>query len=152
LLRAAVPGRAQILALDEVHRQVDLAGDLARVENGHQISVRQPDDDLGLVAETLQVLLVGQVREHRLDDAELRALLRTGKREVERPHAAAGERLEQYVRSEPARELVPVSLPLRRRALRDRAQTGRGPKGFILLLPRGGSYQGGSPARTSEAF
>ena len=76
LLRAAVPGRAQVLAFDVVHREVDLARDLARIEHGHQVAVRQPHDDLGLVAETLQVFLVGEVRQHRLDDAQLRAVLR----------------------------------------------------------------------------
>ena len=134
-LRAAVPGRAQVLALDEVHRQVDLAGDLTRIEHRNEISVRQAHDDLGLVAEALQVLLVGQVREHRLDDAELRAVLRTGEREIERPHAAPRERLEQHVRSETAGKIVHVSLPLRCQAIGCRARTERGPKGVILRGP-----------------
>src|SRR5262249_16411036 len=139
----------QVLALDEVHRQVDLARDLTGIEHRHQVAVRQPDDHLGLVTETLQVLLVRQVREHRLDDTELRAVLGAGQGEVQRSHAAPGERLQQCVRSEPAGELVHVSLPLRRWALRwCRAQTGRGPKGFIILL-RWGSYQVESPTITS---
>ena len=76
LLRAAVPRRAQILAVDVVHREVDLAADLSRVEDGHEVAVREAHDDLGLVAEPLQVLLVREVREHRLDDTELRRFIR----------------------------------------------------------------------------
>ena len=63
------------LALDVVHREVHLAADLSRIEDRHQVAVRQAHDDLGLVAETLQILLVREVRQHRLDDAELRRLL-----------------------------------------------------------------------------
>src|SRR6185503_82034 len=147
LLRAAVPGGAQVLALDEIHRQVDLARHLSRIEHGHQVAVRQADDDLGLVAEALQVLLVGEVREHRLDDAKFRAVLRTGQREIQRAHAAASQRLEQHVGSEAARELVHVSLPLRGQAVWCRAQTGRGPKGVIL---HGGSYQLSTPELVYE--
>jgi hypothetical protein len=65
LLRAAVPHRAQILALDEIHAEVDLALDLTRVEDADQVSVRQTNHDLGLVLEPLQVALFDQVRQAR---------------------------------------------------------------------------------------
>ncbi len=118
LLGAAVPGGAQIAPLDVVHRQVDLAARLSRVEHRDQVPVREAHDHLGLVAEALQVLLVRQVRQDRLDDAELGAVLRARQRQVERAHPAAGQRLEEDVLPEPAREFVHFTSARRRKRRR----------------------------------
>ena len=48
---AAVPDLAQVLALDQLHRDEELAVDLAGVEGRHQVGVRQAQHDLGLVEE-----------------------------------------------------------------------------------------------------
>ena len=108
LLGAAVPHRAQILAVDVVHREVQLdaaepAGH-ARVEHRHQVAVRQLDDDLGLVAEARDVLLVGEVRQHGLDDAQLLHAGFALAGEIERAHAALRQVGEEGVTPETPRE------------------------------------------------
>ena len=118
LLGAAVPGGAEIAPLDVVHRQVDLAAGLSRVEHRDQVPVREAHDHLGLVAEALQVFLVRQVRQDRLDDAELGAVLRPRQRQIERAHPAAGQRLEEDVLTEPAREFVHFASARRRKRRR----------------------------------
>ncbi len=106
LLRAAVPHRAQVLALDEVHGQEQLAVDLAGVEHRDEVAVAELDHDLGLVAEARDVLGVGQVREHGLDDQQLLQAVIPGHGHVERTHATLRERREQMVLPELPRELL----------------------------------------------
>ena len=59
---AAVPDLAQVLALDQIHRDEELAVDLAGVEGGHQVGVRQAQDDLGLVQEPLRLRAIAALR------------------------------------------------------------------------------------------
>jgi hypothetical protein len=108
LLRAAVPDRAQVAALDEVHRQEQLAVDLAGVEHRDQVAVGQLDDDLGLVAEPGHVLGVGQVRQDGLDDHHALEAAVAGDREVQRAHATLGQGSEKVVLPKPPRILVQV--------------------------------------------
>ena len=110
LLGAAVPDGAQILAVDEVHRQVHLdaaepAGH-ARVEHRDEVAVRQLDDDLGLVAKARDVFLVGELRQHGLDDAQLLHPVLALAGEIERAHAALRQIGDQRVTPETARESV----------------------------------------------
>ena len=70
-LGATVPHRAQVLALDELHGQVDLAVDLAGIKHAHQVPVAEAHHHLGLVLEALHVALARQVRQRRLDHAQL---------------------------------------------------------------------------------
>ena len=46
---------AQVLALDQLHRDEELAVDLAGVEGGDQVGVREPQHDLGLVEEAVRL-------------------------------------------------------------------------------------------------
>ena len=68
---AAVPDLAQILAFDQIHRDVELAVDLAGVEGRHQVGVGQAEDDLGFVQEPVRLRAVAAFRDDLLDDAEL---------------------------------------------------------------------------------
>src|SRR5690606_6557908 len=106
LVGAAVPHRPQVLALDEVHREEQLAADLAGVEHRDQVAVAELDHHLGLVAEPGQVLGVGQVRQDGLDDQELLEAALPGDRQVQRSHPPLREGGEQVVLPELARELV----------------------------------------------
>ena len=102
---AAVPDLAQILALDQLHRDVEVAGDVPRIEGRHQVGVRQAEDHLGLVEEAVDLRLIGLLGDDLLDHAELAetaALI--GGREVDLPHPAAGQRLQEDVLAEQARE------------------------------------------------
>jgi hypothetical protein len=106
LTGAAVPDRAQVAALDEVHRQEQLAVDLAGVEHRDQVAVGQLDDDLGLVAEPRHVLGVGQVRQDGLDHHHALEAAIAGHRQVQRTHPALRQRPEQVVLPEAPRVLV----------------------------------------------
>ncbi len=105
-LRAAVPGRQQILAFDEVHREVDLIVAVSGIEDRDQVAVRQPHRDHRLVAEALHVVGRHEVRQDLLDDAELFHARRTRQRQIELAHTAARERLQQHVGGEPAGKVV----------------------------------------------
>src|SRR5262249_23163941 len=95
---AAVPDLAQILALDQLHRDEELAVDLAGVERHDQVAVRQLEDDLGLVEKAIGFALVGLLGQHLLDDAQLfEAVDFPADRDVDLAHATTRERLEQDV-------------------------------------------------------
>ena len=81
----------------------------AGVEHRHQVAVRQPQRDHRLVAEAARVLGRDDVGRHLLDHAQLLQPGRAGQRQVELPHPAARERLEQHVGIELAREIPPGS-------------------------------------------
>ncbi len=108
LLGAAVPHRAQIAALDEVHREEQLAVDLAGVEHGDQVPVRQLHHDLRLVAEAGDVLVVRQVRQHGLDDHQPLEAAIARQRQIKRTHAALSQRPEQVVLPELPRVFIPA--------------------------------------------
>ena len=110
LLRAAVPHRAQIAALDEVHREEQLAADQAGVEHRDQVAVRQLDDDLRFVAESRDVLGVGEVRQHGLDDHQALEPAVAADREVERAHAALRQGPQQVILAEFPGVMLQVSL------------------------------------------
>ena len=101
---AAVPDLAQVLALDELHGDVELAVVLARVEGGHEVRVREPQHDLRLVEEPVGLALVGALGDDLLDDAEFLEAWLARRGDIDLAHAATGERLEQDVLAEPARE------------------------------------------------
>ena len=124
LLRAAVPDRAQVAALDEVHREEQLAADQAGVEHRDQVAVRQLHDNFRLVAESRDVLGVGEVRQHGLDDHQPLepAVARHG--EIERAHAALRQGRQQVILAEFPGVMLPVSLAARH-ALRSYHGAGR---------------------------
>jgi hypothetical protein len=109
LLRAAVPYRAQILALDEFHAEENLALDLARIENTDEIPVRQTHHDLGLVLEPLQVALFDQVRQRGLDHAQLFHPALAVQRKVQGSHAPARQGLDQDIPTEASRKAFHVT-------------------------------------------
>ena len=108
-LRAAVPHRAQVLALDEVHAEVDLTLDLTGVEDPDQIAVRQAHDDLGLVLEALEIALLDQVRQRGLDHAQLLHPAVAVQRQVESAHTPARQGLDQDIPTEASRKAFHVS-------------------------------------------
>ena len=70
-LGAAVPHRAQIFALDELHGEVDLAMDLAGIEDTDQVPVGEAHHHFGFVLEALDVAPARQVGQGGLDRAQL---------------------------------------------------------------------------------
>ena len=78
----------------------------AGVEHRHQVAVRQPHDHLGLVAEARHVLLVGQVRQHGLDDAQLLHPRLAVQARIERAHAALRQRRQQVILAKGPRECL----------------------------------------------
>ena len=96
-VRAAVPGRQQVLPVDVLHRQEDLSPLHAGVEHADHVAVREAQRDQRLVAEPARVLRGGQVGDDLLDHAELLEAGGPGQREVKLPHPAAGERLQEHV-------------------------------------------------------
>ena len=97
---AAVPDLAQVLPLDQLHRDEELAVDLAGVEGGDQVGVREAQHHLGLVEKAIGLGAIVLLGEHLLDDAELLKARPAGGREKDRTHPAARHRLEQHVLSE----------------------------------------------------
>ena len=89
--------------------RIDLALDLARVEHADQVAVRQAHDDLGLVAEALQVALLDQVRQRGLDHAQLLHPALAVERQIERSHPPARQRLDQDVPTEASRKAFHVT-------------------------------------------
>src|SRR4029079_15569436 len=100
---APVPDLAEVLALDEVHRDEELAVDLARVEGRHQVRVRQPEHDLRLVEEALRLRAVAALGDDLLDDAELVEARVAGGGQIDLAHPAPRHRLEQDVLAESPR-------------------------------------------------
>ena len=105
-LRAAVPHRAKILALHEVHRHVQLALHQTGVEDRDQVAVGQLNDDLGLVAKAGDVLFIGQVGQYSLDDREALEPAITRDRKIQRSHPPLGQGSQQVVLPELPREFV----------------------------------------------
>src|SRR5450631_498207 len=103
-LRAAVPYRAQILAFDEFHAEEDLALDLARIENAHQVPVRQTHNNLRLVLEPLQVAPFDKVGQRGLDHTQLFHTALAVQRQIQRPHAPARQGLDQDIPTEASRK------------------------------------------------
>ena len=100
---AAVPDLAQVLPLDQLHGDEELAVDLARVEGRNQVRVREAQHDLGLVEEPVGLRGVGLLRDHLLDDAELLEAGVAGGGQIDLAHPAPRHRLEQNVLTESAR-------------------------------------------------
>ena len=100
---AAVPDLAQVLALDQIHRDEELAVDLAGVEGRHQVGVRQAKDDLRLVQEPLRLRAIAALGDDLLDDAELLEAGVAGRRQIDLTHPAPRHRLEQDVLAKSAR-------------------------------------------------
>ena len=112
-LRAAIPHRAQILALDEFHAEEDLALDLARIENADQVAVRKTDNDLGLVLEPLQVALLDQVRQRGLDHAQLFHSALAMQRQIKRSHTPTRQGFDQDIPTEASRKAFHHSVIVR---------------------------------------
>ena len=110
LLCAAVPHRAEVAALHEVHREEQLAADQAGVEHRDQVAVRQLHDNFRFIAESRDVLGVGEVRQDGLDDHQPLEPAIAGDREIERTHAALGEGRQQVILAEFPGIMLPVSL------------------------------------------
>ena len=104
-LGAGVPHRAQIFAVDQLHRHEQLLADEAGVEHGDDVAVREAHHHLRLVFEARRVLLVGELRQHRLDDAQLLHARVAAAAEIQRAHAALGHVAEQRVVAELPREI-----------------------------------------------
>ena len=100
---AAVPDLAQVLPLDQLHGDEELAVHLARVEGRDQVRVGEAQDHLGLVQESVRLGRVGLLRDHLLDDAELLESGLAGGRQIDFAHPAPRHRLEQNVLAESAR-------------------------------------------------
>jgi hypothetical protein len=113
-LRAAIPHRAQVLALDQLHREVVLALDATRVEHLHEVRVVEPHHDLRLVEKAAVHARVVEVVQHLLHDARLLEATLAGRREEQLAHAAARHRPHEHVLAEQLRE--PVVLGARSRA------------------------------------
>ena len=103
-LGAAVPGGQQILPLDVLHGQEDLAVLHAGVEDRDQVAVGQAQRDHHLVAEAPGVLGGHQVGQHLLDHARFLQAGRAGERQIELSHPPSRQRLEEHVGIESARE------------------------------------------------
>ena len=110
LLCAAVPHRAQVAALDEVHREEQLAADQAGVEHRDQVAVRQLDDDLRFIAKSRDVLGVGEVRQDGLDDHQPLEPAVAGDRQIQRTHAALSQGPQQVILAEFPGVMLQVSL------------------------------------------
>jgi hypothetical protein len=117
---ATVPDLAQVLALDELHGDVELAVHLTGVEGVHQRRMRQPQHHLGLVQEAVGLGAVELLGDHLLDHAQL----------LEAPHVAPGcqvdlshaplrQRFEEHVLAELSREA-----PRHQQQLQQLANTG----------------------------
>ena len=102
---AAVPHLAQVLALDQLHGDVELAVHLAGVEGVDQGRVAEPQHHLGLVQEAVGLGPIGLLGDHLLDHAQLleAAHLAAG-RQVNLPHTPFRQRLEEHVLAELSRE------------------------------------------------
>jgi hypothetical protein len=112
---AAVPDLAQVLALDQIHRDVELAVDLAGVERRHQVRVRQPQHHLGLVQKAVRLRAVALLRDDLLDHAQLLEARLTRGGQIDLTHPPPRHRLEQDILAESAR-----INPSHRRRSRDR--------------------------------
>ena len=105
-LGAAVPDGAQVLALDELHGQVDFALDPAGIEHTHQVSVAEAHNHLGFVLEPLDVALACQMRQGSLDHAQLFQTPLPMHRQIKRSHAPASQGLGQNISAEASRKTV----------------------------------------------
>ncbi len=110
LLRTAVPHRAQVATFDEVHREEQLAANQTRVEDRDEIAVRQFHDNFRFVAESRDVLRIGEVREDGLDDHHPLEPAVTCHREIKRAHASLCQGRKQVVLAEFPGVMLPVSL------------------------------------------
>jgi hypothetical protein len=100
---AAVPDLAQVLALDQLHGDVELAADVAGVERRHQRRVRQAQHHLGLVEEAVGLGPIRLLGDHLLDHAQLlEAADLAARRQIDLAHPPLGQRLEEHVLSEPS--------------------------------------------------
>ena len=94
----AIPDLAQVLPFDQLHRDEELAVDVAGVEGDHQVAVRELEHDLGLVEKPVRLALVGLLRQDLLDDAELfEAVDLAADRDIDLSHAPARKRFEEDV-------------------------------------------------------
>ena len=84
----------EVLPREPLEREVEDALHLAEVQDLHDVRMREPRAEPGLVEEhRREVVLAREVREHPLDDHELLEAARTGlPREEDLGHPAAGER------------------------------------------------------------
>ncbi len=116
---------AEVLALDPLHDEVEDVVLLAEVEDLRHVGVADARRDAGLVEEhLLEVRIVGDVGQHRLDGDEL--LEAAGAHQARGPHRghpAAGDRRQDLVATERARR---ADLVDGRRGFAARHRVGRG--------------------------
>ena len=102
--RAPVPGGQQVLALDEVERQVELPVLAPGVEHADQVPVRQAHHDHRLLAKALHVVGRHQVGQHPLDHAQLLHPGTPRHGQAQLAHAPPRQRLQQDIGAKPSWE------------------------------------------------